>query len=245
MRILVGCEMTYEFPQVTPIITMLNVHSSRVSDLERPDNLVTTPSVPITGYRDVFGNWCNRLVAPAGKITLRTNTVVRDDGQWDEYVQQAEQFTIQKLPSDTLQFLLGSRYCETDRLTETAWKLFSKTPLGAPRVKAICDYVHDHITFGYEHSRPTRTAFEAFEEKRGVCLDGSVSGRAVAPVRSAQQRPAHRQNPDRLRSRCRRRAFNADVRAERTEGFPGHHRGSAGDLSQRLISLATHARYAP
>jgi transglutaminase-like putative cysteine protease len=171
MRILVGCEMTYDFPQVTPVITMLNVHSSRVSDLERPDNLVTSPSVFITGYRDVFGNWCNRFVAPIAKFKLRTDTVVRDDGKWDQFVQSAEQLMVQNLPPDTLQFLLGSRYCETDRLTEIAWKLFAKTPLGAPRVKAICDYVHDHIKFGYEHSRPTRTAFEAFEEQRGVCRD--------------------------------------------------------------------------
>ena len=171
MRILVGCEMTYAFPQVTPVITILNVHSSRGSDLERPDNLVTSPSVFVTGYRDVFGNWCNRFVAPIGRFKLRTETVVRDDGLWDQYVQQAEQFTVQNLPSDTLQFLLGSRYCETDRLTEIAWNLFGKTPLGAPRVKAICDYVHNHIIFGYEHARPTKGAFEAYTEGLGVCRD--------------------------------------------------------------------------
>ena len=171
MRILVGCEMTYELPQVTPMIATLNVHSSRVSDLERPDFLVTTPSVPIEGYRDTFGNWCNRLVAPAGRFTLHTDTVVRDGGEWDPVDPTAEQVQVQALPSDTLLFLLGSRYCETDLLSDTAWQLFGSTPPGWARVKAVVDYVHDRLAFGYEHSRATRTAAQAFEERRGVCRD--------------------------------------------------------------------------
>jgi transglutaminase-like putative cysteine protease len=171
MRILVGCEMTYDFPQVTPMIATLNVHSSRVSDMEHPDFLVTAPSVPVDGYRDTFGNWCNRLVAPAGRFTLKTETVVRDSGQWDAAEPGAAQSPIQDLPADSVLFLLGSRYCETDVLSDIAWNLFGHTPLGWARVQAVCDYVHNHITFGYEHSRPTRTAAQAFEEKRGVCRD--------------------------------------------------------------------------
>jgi transglutaminase-like putative cysteine protease len=153
------------------MILTLNVHASRVSDLERPDFLVTTPSVAVEGYRDSFGNWCNRLVAPAGRFHLRTDTVVRDSGQWEMPDTSASQLQVQYLPPDTLQFLLGSRYCETDRLTDAAWSLFGHTPLGWARVQAICDFVHNHITFGYEHSRATRTAAEAFAEKRGVCRD--------------------------------------------------------------------------
>ncbi|MGZ3409694.1 MAG: transglutaminase-like domain-containing protein [Xanthobacteraceae bacterium] len=171
MRILVGCEMTYDLPQVTPMITILNVHSSRVSDLESPDHLLTTPSVPITGYRDTFGNWCNRLVAPSGRFGLKTHTVVRDEGLWDTIDLSAQQIEVQNLPSDTLLYLLGSRYCETDRLSDEAWKLFEKTPSGTARVQAVCDYVHNHISFGYQYSRPTRTAAEANEERRGVCRD--------------------------------------------------------------------------
>lgn len=171
MRIRVGCEMTYEFEQFTPMIVTLNVHSSRVSDLERPDYLVVTPSVPVEGYRDTFGNWCNRIVAPPGRVTLSTETIVRDSGQWDRADPGAEQLLVQNLPAETLLFLMGSRYCETDLLSDTAWKLFSGTPLGWGRVQAICDYVHDRIAFAYASSRPTRTAAEAFEERVGVCRD--------------------------------------------------------------------------
>jgi len=171
MRIRVGCEMTYELEQPTPMIVLLNVHASRVSDLERPDYVITTPSVPLEGYRDSFGNWCNRLVAPAGLFSLQTETVVRDSGQWEATVLGAEQHQVQELPAETLLFLLGSRYCETDRLSDVAWDLFGATPLGWARVQAVCDLVHDHIVFGYEHSSATRTAADVYEERRGVCRD--------------------------------------------------------------------------
>ena len=86
MRIHVGCELSFEFPQVTPMIVTLNVHFSRFSDLERPDYLMTTPSVPVEGYRDSFGNWCSRLVAPAGRFSIGTDAVVRDGGASDPVV---------------------------------------------------------------------------------------------------------------------------------------------------------------
>jgi transglutaminase-like putative cysteine protease len=171
IRIFVGSELSFEFPQPTPMIAMLNVHFSRYSDLERPDYLTTKPAVPIEDYRDTFGNWCARLVAPAGPFTLRTNTVVRDSGIPDQAYPDAVQHPVEQLPSDTLQFLLGSRYCETDALSDEAWRLFGHMMPGWSRVQAICDFVHDRMTFGYEHSRPTRTAFETYNECRGVCRD--------------------------------------------------------------------------
>src|SRR4029453_9145101 len=83
MRIHVGCELSFNFPQTVPMIVTLNVHFSRFSDLERPDHLVTKPSVPVEGYRDSFGNWCSRLVAPTGRFTLGADAIVRDPGVSD------------------------------------------------------------------------------------------------------------------------------------------------------------------
>ena len=100
----------FELSQTTPMIVALNVHFSRFSDLERPDHLVTMPSVPIEGYRDSFGNWCSRLVAPAGRFSLGTDTVVRDPGVPDPVDLDALQHQVQHLPTDALLFLLGSRY---------------------------------------------------------------------------------------------------------------------------------------
>jgi transglutaminase-like putative cysteine protease len=153
------------------MIMVLGTHFTRASDVIVPDYLTTNPAVPITPYRDVFGNWCSRIVAPAGGMTLSADGVVRDNGLPDAVASLAVQHEVEDLPAETLSFLLGSRYCETDRLSEAAWDLFAKAPPGWARVQAICDFVHRHILFGYEHARPTMTAWEVFNEGKGVCRD--------------------------------------------------------------------------
>lgn len=171
MKIRVGYELIYDLPKPTPMIMVLGVHFTRASDVITPDHLTTTPSVPVTPYRDGFGNWCSRIVAPAGRMQLKADGLVRDSGLPDIAAPSANQHNVEDLPADTLVYLLGSRYCETDHLSEAAWKLFERTKPGWERVQAICDFVHDHITFGYEHARPTMTAFDVFTEGKGVCRD--------------------------------------------------------------------------
>jgi transglutaminase-like putative cysteine protease len=171
MQIRLGYELVYACPQRTPMILTLNVHYSRVSDLVVPDHIVTQPPVPITAYRDGFGNWCSRIVAPPGEIRISTDAVINDTGLPDATDPLAVQHAVEDLPNETLVYLQGSRYCETDRLSETAWSLFEKSPPGWGRVQAINDFVHNHITFGYEHARATKTALEVFQERTGVCRD--------------------------------------------------------------------------
>jgi len=171
MRIRVGYELKYRCPQPTPMILTLSIHHSRVADLESPDHPRFDPAVSTAAYRDSFGNWCTRVVAPAGAFTISSNTIVNDAGQPDAVAPMAMQHAVQALPEDTLLFLLGSRYCETDLLSEVAWGLFSSTPLGWARVEAICEYVHKYITFGYEHASATKTASQVWRERKGVCRD--------------------------------------------------------------------------
>jgi transglutaminase-like putative cysteine protease len=171
MKIRVGYELIYDLPQPTPMIMVLGTHFTRASDVVVPDLLTTSPSVPIHAYRDLFGNWCTRIVAPAGRIRLSADGVVRDAGMPDAVVPSAPQHAVEDLPAEALVFLLASRYCETDRLSDIAWKLFEGAPPGWARVQAICDFVHRHIVFGYEHARATKTAWEALNEGKGVCRD--------------------------------------------------------------------------
>ncbi|WP_319412661.1 transglutaminase family protein [Cohaesibacter marisflavi] len=171
MRINLGCQLQFSFPQETPMVAVLNVHYSHFGDLERPDFMVSSPSVPLESYRDGFGNWCTRLIAPSGDFELKTDGIFLDKGEPDPIALGAMQFDVQHLPADTLVYLLGSRYCETDLLSEEAWHLFENTAPGWARVQAICDFVNDHVTFGYEHARATRTAFETMTECKGVCRD--------------------------------------------------------------------------
>ena len=171
MKIRVGYELIYDFPQRTPMILVLGTHLTRASDVIVPDYLTTDPAVTISPYRDNYGNWCSRLVAPAGRMRLSGDGVVRDSGLPDVLAPSAPQHAVEDLPAETIVYLLGSRYCETDRLSDIAWQLFAQTAPGWARVQAICDYVHNHITFGYQYARPTKTAREAFDERNGVCRD--------------------------------------------------------------------------
>jgi transglutaminase-like putative cysteine protease len=171
MQIHIGCELIYDCPQQTPMLLTLHVHHSRMADIVVPDQLVTDPRVPIRAYHDGFGNWCSRIVAPPGRTRITNTAIVNDTGRPDPVVSSAREHAVQDLPDEALVFLLGSRYCETDHLSETAWRLFGQTQPGWARVQAICDFVHAHIAFDYTDARATRTAWEAFHERRGVCRD--------------------------------------------------------------------------
>ena len=171
MQIRLGYELIYDCPQPTPMLLTLSIHFNRVSDIVVPDHLIATPSVPISAYRDGFGNWCTRIVAPKGEIRLSADAIINDTGQPDLVVPWAQQHPVESLPEETLLFLLGSRYCETDRLSEAAWSLFGHAPTGWGRVQAVCDFVHNHVAFGFEQPSRTMTASEVFNERQGVCRD--------------------------------------------------------------------------
>jgi transglutaminase-like putative cysteine protease len=171
MKIRIGYELSYVCPRPTPVILMLNVHYTRVPDLITPDYVLTRPALPMSGYRDLYGNWCTRLVLPAGETRIFSESTVNDTGNPDLIAADAPATAIEALPDDVLPFLLGSRYCETDVLLPAAWERFGTGPTGWAKVQAICDFVHGHVRFGYEHARPTKTALDTYREKQGVCRD--------------------------------------------------------------------------
>lgn len=171
VKLQIGYEFGYHFPQPTPCLLMLNIHHSRVGDLEFPDHIVVSPSTSLAGYRDGFGNWCSRIIAPAGAVRITTSAVIRDSGQADAVSPDACQVPVERLPDEALVYLLASRFCESDKLLDMSWELFGHAKPGWGRVQAICDFVHNHIAFSYENARPTRTAAEAYQERCGVCRD--------------------------------------------------------------------------
>ena len=171
MLIRTGYDIRFETETPTPMMALLSVHPSRHHDLRTAHRILAEPDVPMYDYIDSFGNVCSRFTVPAGGLTLSCDFVVEDSGLPDPVSPDAEQQPIDALPDEVMIYLLGSRYCETDRLLETAWTLFGSTPAGWARVQAIVDYVHDRIEFGYHHARATKSAWDAHEERRGVCRD--------------------------------------------------------------------------
>lgn len=171
MFIRIGFEIRLSCTTETPLLLALLPHPSYRGRVIGADRIRAEPSVRLEEYPDAFDNRRLRVIAPAGRLTLWTDCVVEGSGRPDPYDWDARQYAIQDLPFETLNFLTASRYCETDELVEQAWALFGETPEGWARVQAICDWVHNHLTFGYDFARPTKTAADALLERTGVCRD--------------------------------------------------------------------------
>ncbi|MDB5394360.1 MAG: transglutaminase [Rhodospirillales bacterium] len=171
MRIRYGFNIEIDVPQDVTILTAMDVEPRRRRDIvyERPFAAPTVASVE--NYSDAFGNLCRRIECPPGAISLSLEGIIHDSGKPDPVAADAPQIPVARLPVETLPFLLASRYCETEFLTDIAWAQFGGIQGGWDRVQAICDFVHDRLTFGYPHARPTRTALEAYNERVGVCRD--------------------------------------------------------------------------
>jgi transglutaminase-like putative cysteine protease len=171
MLIRLGYEIAIECEQPTPVVSLLEIHNDRQTDIKRQTRVLTSPSVPTRAYEDWFGNVCRRFMAPAGGVRILYDAVVEDAGAADPVNTLAREIPVEELPDDALGYLLGSRYCETDHLSSLAWSLFGHLPPGWARVQAINDYVHNRLSFGYGYARSTRTAAQAHEERVGVCRD--------------------------------------------------------------------------
>jgi transglutaminase-like putative cysteine protease len=171
MLIRYGYEITMTCAQPTALVCLLSVHDDHAKAIRVAERVFTTPIIPTTTYRDLFGNWCRRLVAPAGDLTLWGDATIEDSGVPEAADPGAREIPVADLPDECLVYLMGSRYCETDKLSQAAWDLFGGLAPGWGRVQAVCDFVHNHIQFDYQQARSTRTAFEAFNERIGVCRD--------------------------------------------------------------------------
>jgi transglutaminase-like putative cysteine protease len=153
------------------MLLALYTHPEQAHALCRPERLIVEPDIPVQNYIDEFGNRVGRIFAPAGRLTLSYNNIAEDIGKPEPKIEGARLHPVEELPTDCMQYLLASRYCEVDRMIPMAWDLFGNTPFSWERVQAIMDWVHGNIQFGYQFARPTKTAFEACNERQGVCRD--------------------------------------------------------------------------
>src|SRR5882757_2664603 len=167
MKIRLGYDIAFEAPQQVAVVAMLHVHPARVPDLLEPDVLETSADVTKEEYVDSFGNLCTRLLAPPGEFHLHGSTWIVDSGEPDAAGTGAVEHPPAELPTETLQYLLASRYCEVDLLSPVAHDLSGGIQPGWPRVQAICGWVHWKVEFGYQYARPTKTALDVYTERRG------------------------------------------------------------------------------
>jgi transglutaminase-like putative cysteine protease len=171
LKIRAGYEIAFECYQQVPMVLLLSVHPARQKDLLSEHRIVLSPSGVARHGVDPFGNVWTRLVAQPGRLEISNHFVINDSGLPDEIAPGARQWDINDLPDDVLPFLCGSRYCDTEKLSNLAWSIFGPIVGGWQRVQAICDYAHDRLQFGYHHARCDRNASEAHDERVGVCRD--------------------------------------------------------------------------
>jgi transglutaminase-like putative cysteine protease len=171
MLIRVGYEFIFDVPAPSPMLLMLDLEPAREMTVRRPGGIQFQPYVPFEKFLDRSNNLCTRIVAPPGQLVIWDDLIVEDSGVPEPIPYGAQQIPVEELPYDVLVYLLGSRYCEVDRLSEIAWNLFGGIPGGYARVQAICDWVHNHVQFGYQFARDTKTAYDVYVEKAGVCRD--------------------------------------------------------------------------
>ncbi len=178
MHIRIGYEMSFQTASSVPMNLTLYTHPSREQDLLYPDLIHVSDAsgheLPVTVFKDCYGNKVGRIIAPGGPLRIWADNTIRDSGLPDAVPQndvEGRQWTTPELPPDVLQYLMPSRYCEVELLQERAWQMFGHIPAGWARAKAVVDWVHNHVTFGYQYARNTKTALDTMNEACGVCRD--------------------------------------------------------------------------
>lgn len=178
MQIRIGYDIAFQTSANVPMNLMLYVHPSRAHDLVYPDLIHVQPEngpeLPVQVAGDSFGNTLGRIVSPGGVIRIWSENIIADSGLPDRVPANAAegyQAPTNELPPEVLQYLMSSRYCEVELLQDRAWELFGNIAPGWGRAKAVTDWVHNYVTFGYQFARNTKTAMDTWYERQGVCRD--------------------------------------------------------------------------
>jgi transglutaminase-like putative cysteine protease len=171
MYVRIGFDLRYSVPAPTTLLLMLHVHPDRAPLLHRPDKLLIEPGLREETFTDAFGNLASRVVLPPGRVRFYYDNIIEDSGEPEPRIDGARLHPVEELPDECFQFLLASRYCEVDKLSQMAWDLFGKTPATWERVQAVMDWVHARVEFGYQYANSTKTAADVCDQRQGVCRD--------------------------------------------------------------------------
>jgi len=165
----VDCQLAYELAGECDFLFQIHAYDG-MKQVLLSESLDITPAMPAHVYQDpTIGNRFLRLHASSGPLAIRYRAQLRRLPESPDT--QAAEMRVAELPDDVLHYLMPSRYCESDLLSRTAFKLFGGLPMGYSRVQAICDWIHSHIDYQIGSSDATTTARDVFLQRAGVCRD--------------------------------------------------------------------------
>jgi transglutaminase-like putative cysteine protease len=166
----VGCEFRWTAEVATPAVFQVQPYEEGPAVVQRLA-WGGEPELLRHGYRDLFGNGCQRMTLPAGTSAQRFDAVVSVPDATEEVDLDAPETPVTEVPDEALAYTMPSRYVLPDVLGDEAWRLFGGVPPGYRRVQAICDHVHSHIAFTHGSSTPLTTAADVYQAGKGVCRD--------------------------------------------------------------------------
>jgi transglutaminase-like putative cysteine protease len=195
LTIKVGCQFEYSANEDVPAIFIV-----RPSGLDGVrligESWISTPPVSYHDYVDIYDNVCRRVTLPAGLATIYYDATVEAPVAPEAVDPSVPQTPVEDLPDSVLVYTLPSRFCLSDAVIDRAWGMFGTTVPGWQRVQAIVQFVHDHVTFGYQFTTPTTTSSDVLENAQGVCRDFTHLGIALCRAMSIPARYVFGYIPD-------------------------------------------------
>lgn len=171
------CHISYTANSPIPAVMMLRPRSGAGQWITR-EEYVFTPHAPVVEYTDDFGNLCQRVLIPKGNFEVHCScrAYTADEIAVDP---QAGFVSVHELPETTLQFLLPSRYCQSDLLNDLASSIVGNRPPGYQQVAAIEQWLRDEMRYVRGSSNASTSAVETARAREGVCRDYAHLGIAL------------------------------------------------------------------
>ncbi|CAN5673783.1 transglutaminase family protein [soil metagenome] len=169
MQLNAGCKLSFEALSPTPLVLMLRPRSGAGQWIIREEYQIT-PAVIVTEFTDMYGNLCQRVVAPVGPFSIFFSATVQTADLID--VAPGAPYTpVEELPDDVLHYTLPSRYCQSDQMGDLANQITKDTEPGYDQVEAIRKWIHENITYQYGTSDASTSAIDTADKRIGVCRD--------------------------------------------------------------------------
>jgi transglutaminase-like putative cysteine protease len=174
----VGCHLVYETTAPTLILLVLKPRLDS-TQLVHEEKLSFGLSLPPKEFEDSHGNITYRTMLTPGRNEIMHDAIISVSSLPDNAGLQDLPRPIDQVPPDLLRYTLPSRYCDSDKLLNFAWQNFGHIPHGLPRIRAICDWVHQNVEYRFGSGRPDLSASDIIDRRYGVCRDFAHVGIAL------------------------------------------------------------------